>query len=232
MKRALFHSCAARRRPRPAPGGAGRDLRRRLPFRRRGLRTGQRASATGPTGSSEPTPPATRPPSPGLSGRHGRSAAGGFCTLALKSDGTVWFLGEITLQHTTPHGTPDPVSTPGAGRRAWRASTRIAAGHRHFLALDADTGDLFAWGHNGSGQVGNGSLLDVTTPVAGPHRRGRDGGRRRVLARGHNQTASSGAWGRNTHGQLGLGDTADRPSPPRSPASPLPPEPPPAAITR
>ncbi|BCX47984.1 repeat regulator of chromosome condensation domain-containing protein [Haloferula helveola] len=138
-------------------------------------------------------------------------SAGGFSTLALKSDGTVWFLGESTLQHTTPHGTPDPVSTPiqiaGLG-----GIDEIAAGHRHYLALDADTGDLFAWGHNGSGQVGNGGRLDVTAPAL-------------VLTGVSTMAAGDGftlavrfdhtlwAWGRNRHGQLGLGDTADRTSP-------------------
>jgi hypothetical protein len=142
-------------------------------------------------------------------------AAGGFSTLALKSDGTVWFLGEMTVPHTTPHGTPNPVSTPiqVAGLSGIDA---IAAGHRHYLALDADTGNLFAWGHNGSGQVGNGGLLDVTTPVV-------------VLTDVSAMAAGDGfslavksdqtlwAWGRNTHGQLGLGDTADRLTPTQVP---------------
>ncbi len=142
-------------------------------------------------------------------------AAGGFSTLALKSDGTVWFLGETTLQQTTPHGTPNPVSTPVqvAGLSGIDA---IAAGHRHFLALDTDTGNLYAWGHNGSGQVGNGGLLDVTTPVV-------------VLTGVASMSAGDGfshavktdqtlwAWGRNAHGQLGLGDTADRFSPTQVP---------------
>lgn len=142
-------------------------------------------------------------------------AAGGFSTLALKTDGTVWFLGETTLQHTTPHGTPDPVSTPVpvAGLTGIDA---IAAGHRHYLALDADTGDLFAWGHNGSGQVGDGGVRDVATPVvvltgvsamaAG------DGFSLAVKADG-----SLWAWGRNAHGQLGLGDTAGRLTPTQVP---------------
>lgn len=135
-------------------------------------------------------------------------AAGGFSTLALKADGSVWFLGESTLQHTTPHGTPNPVATPAqvAGLAGIDA---IAAGHRHFLALDADSGQLFAWGHNGNGQVGNGGQLDVTAPAL-------------VLTGVTAMAAGDGfslavksdgtlwSWGRNGHGQLGLGDTADR----------------------
>ncbi len=142
-------------------------------------------------------------------------AAGGFSSLALKSDGSVWFLGESTLQHTTPHGTPNPVSTPVqvAGLTGIDA---IAAGRRHFLALDADTGNLYAWGHNGSGQVGNGGLLDATTPAV-------------VLTGVVSMSAGDGfslavkddgslwSWGRNAHGQLGLGDTVDRLTPTQVP---------------
>jgi alpha-tubulin suppressor-like RCC1 family protein len=138
-------------------------------------------------------------------------SAGGFSTLALKSDGTVWFLGESILQHTTPHGTPMAASTPVqvAGLSGIDA---IAAGHRHFLALDADTGDLYAWGHNGSGQVGNDSLRDAATPVLVlDNVTGMSAGDGFSLAVKTDNTVWS--WGRNTHGQLGLGDTADRLAP-------------------
>jgi alpha-tubulin suppressor-like RCC1 family protein len=138
-------------------------------------------------------------------------AAGGFSTLALKSDGTVWFLGESTLQHTTPHGTPNPVSSP-VQVPGLAGIDAIAAGHRHFLALDADTGNLYAWGHNGSGQIGNGALLDVATPVVvltGVATM--DAGDGFTLAVKSDQ--SLWAWGRNHHGQLGLGDTLDRLTP-------------------
>ncbi len=144
-----------------------------------------------------------------------RVAAGGFSTLALMPDGTVRFLGETTLQHTTPHGTPNPVFAPEQVP-GLAGIDRIAAGHRHYLALDADSGELYAWGHNGSGQVGNGGLRDVSTPAL-------------VLTDVVAMTAGDGfslavksdqtlwAWGRNAHGQLGLGDTADRLVPTRVP---------------
>ena len=84
------------------------------------------------------------------------------------------------------------------------------------MALDTDTGNLYAWGHNGNGQVGNGELLDSVTPAV-------------VLTGVTSMSAGDGfslaiktdqsawAWGRNTHGQLGLGDTADRVSPAQIP---------------
>lgn len=144
-------------------------------------------------------------------------AAGRFSTIALKLDGTVWFLGEATLQHTTPHGTPS--ATANAVQVAGLSGIdALAAGHRHFLALDLDSGELFAWGHNGSGQVGDGGLLDVTTPVL-------------ILTGVASMAAGDGfslavksdstvfGWGRNRHGQLGLGDTADRVSPTQIPGA-------------
>jgi alpha-tubulin suppressor-like RCC1 family protein len=135
-------------------------------------------------------------------------AAGVFSTIALKTDGSVWFLGDHSVQHTTAHGTPQAVTTP-LQVPGLAGIDRIAAGHRHFLALDTDTGNLFAWGHNGSGQLGNDSLLDLSNPAL-------------VLTDVAAMAAGNGfsaavrtngelwTWGRNSHGQLGLGDTMDR----------------------
>ncbi len=138
-------------------------------------------------------------------------AAGGYSSLALKEDGTVWFLGETTLQHTTPHGTPNPVSTPEqvAGLSGIDA---ITAGHRHYLALDHDGGQLDAWGHNGSGQVGNDNLRDVDSPVVVlSDVSSMSAGERFSLAVKTDGTVW--AWGSNSHGQLGLGDAVDRLTP-------------------
>lgn len=138
-------------------------------------------------------------------------AAGAFSTIALRNDGSVWFLGEYTIQHTTPHGTPQAVTTP-TQVAGLVGIDRIAAGYRHYLALDSDTGTLFAWGHNGSGQLGNNSLLDSADPV-------------QVLSGVSSIAAGDGfsiavgqngevwTWGRNHHGQLGLGDRTSRSSP-------------------
>lgn len=137
-----------------------------------------------------------------------RIASGIFSTIALKSDGSVWQIGDSNLQFASPHAISRqlavPIQIPNLA-----GIDRIAAGHRHFLALDSDTGNLFAWGQNGSGQLGNDSLLDLSTPV-------------QVLTGVAAITAGQGfsvavkangevwTWGRNTHGQLGLGDITDR----------------------
>lgn len=142
-------------------------------------------------------------------------AAGSFSTIALKADGTVWFLGDYMVQHTTPHGTPQEVRKP-MQVSGLSGIDVIAAGYRHFLALDTDTGNLFAWGHNASGQVGNNDLRELAVPV-------------QVLSGVQGMAAGDGfsiavktngeawAWGRNHHGQLGLGDTTERHSPAQIP---------------
>lgn len=87
-------------------------------------------------------------------------AAGGFHTLALKTDGTLWawgynVLGQLGDGTTTDRHRPTQI---GSG------FTAIAAGTGHSVALKAD-GSLWAWGNNTDGAVGNGGSNVRTTPV-------------------------------------------------------------------
>ena len=91
--------------------------------------------------------------------------------------------------------------------------TAVGAGMYHSLALTAN-GQLFTWGSNSKGQLGLGSQFDkkfsptLVDCLAGVPLGG--------LACGANHSlvvTVSGAvfaWGSNSHGQLGLGDTEDR----------------------
>ena len=92
-------------------------------------------------------------------------AAGGGHSLALKADGTVlaWGLnanGQLGDGTLTRRLTPVPVSGlgPGSGVEA------IAAGITHSLALKSD-GTVLAWGFNTTGQLGDGTTAQRTTPV-------------------------------------------------------------------
>jgi E3 ubiquitin-protein ligase HERC4 len=91
--------------------------------------------------------------------------------------------------------------------------TAIAAGMYHSAALTAN-GQLFTWGSNNKGQLGLGNKYEMVfsptlvdclagVPLAGL-----------VCGANHSIVASvSGAvfaWGANSHGQLGLGDSEDR----------------------
>jgi hypothetical protein len=88
--------------------------------------------------------------------------------------------------------------------------TAIAAGQYHSLGLKAD-GSLYAWGYNGSGQIGNGTLANQITPV-------KIGSATDWVAIAAGDSHSLGlradaklyAWGKNLDGQLGDGTTNQR----------------------
>ena len=90
-------------------------------------------------------------------------AGGGLHTIALKSDGTVWAwgynyfgqLGDGTT--TTKRGTPVQVSSLSD-------VIAIAGGAHYTIALKSD-GMVWTWGDNSSGQLGEGTYEDRSTPV-------------------------------------------------------------------
>jgi len=142
-------------------------------------------------------------------------AAGGFYSLALKNDGTVWSWGENTNGQLGRNDT-DP-SPPIAGQVmtdplkgiGLTSITRIAAGGSHSLALD-NSGAVWAWGYNGYGQLGDGTLVDKNLPVkvAGipPIVAIAAGGAFSVAI---DNTGAVWAWGYNGFGQLGNKSTTD-----------------------
>jgi alpha-tubulin suppressor-like RCC1 family protein len=142
-------------------------------------------------------------------------AAGGFHSLALTSTGAVlaWgrnVSGELGNGTTTNSTTPVAVSAP-----ATSGITAIAAGAFHSLAVTS-TGAVLAWGRNVSGELGNGTNTDSTTPVAvsAPA----TGGITAIAAGdGHSLAVTSTgavlAWGFNADGELGNGTTTDSNTP-------------------
>ncbi len=81
----------------------------------------------------------------------------------------------------------------------------VAAGQRHSLALLAD-GTVMAWGANGFGQLGDGSMSESSVPVAVDGLSGVSAiaaGSSHSLALLANGTVM--AWGDNESGQLGIG---------------------------
>jgi alpha-tubulin suppressor-like RCC1 family protein len=135
-------------------------------------------------------------------------AAGRAHTLALKVNGNLYAWGRNDKGQLG-----DPLLT-GANRLApskigillWSA---IAAGDTHSLAIQRDTNDLYGWGGNAFGQVGNASKTDVTAPVKiGTQKYS-------SVSAGISHSAAistSGtlyAWGLNSSGQLGNNATVD-----------------------
>ena len=145
-------------------------------------------------------------------------AAGTSHSLALTSDGQVFAWGSNTFGELgdgtkTPCSTPVAVNTSGA--LAGKTVIAIAAGLQHSLALTSD-GQVFAWGDNGSGQLGDGMKIQRTTPVA-VSTSGALAGKEvlSIVASRYYSLALTAdgqvfAWGSNGFGQLGDGTTTMR----------------------
>ena len=138
-------------------------------------------------------------------------ATGGWNSLALASNGTVWAWGynedgELGNGTTLKSNIPVQVNLPSGV-----TMTNIAAGDEHSLAL-ASNGTVWAWGDNILGQLGNGTYGDGSdTPVQVSLPSLPSGVTITNIAAGGDQSlalASNGrvwAWGDNSLGQLGNG---------------------------
>lgn len=124
--------------------------------------------------------------------------------LAVRQDGSVWAwgrnnYGQLGDGTTTNRGMPARITS------LTNQVISVAAGGFHSLALDS-SGDVWAWGYNWDGQLGDGTTADQHTPV-------------RVVGLGDVVAISAGenssyaitrdgrlwAWGWNREGQLGTG---------------------------
>jgi alpha-tubulin suppressor-like RCC1 family protein len=90
----------------------------------------------------------------------------GLHTCGLQADHSLWCwgrnydgqLGNGMNGMNGPNGLPTPQQVAGQ----WLA---VATGTNHTCAIKLD-GSLWCWGFNGTGQLGNGSLVDASSPVA------------------------------------------------------------------
>jgi alpha-tubulin suppressor-like RCC1 family protein len=92
-------------------------------------------------------------------------AAGGLHCLALKSNGTALSWGNNSngqLGNGTIFAKTAPVQTLGLGSGS--GVIALASGDKSTLALRSD-GSVLAWGNNANGQLGNGTLANMNTPI-------------------------------------------------------------------
>ncbi len=153
-------------------------------------------------------------------------------SMALKSNGAVYGWGHdnsgqvgngisLPIPPMTNVNVLKPVPVVGLG--AGSGVIAIAAGGSHSLALKSD-GTVLAWGHDTSGELGDGGALpgaDESSPV-GVSGMGSGSGVVQVAAGGAFGVArkSNGTvwtWGNNASGQLGDGTTTDRSTPAQVP---------------
>lgn len=105
-----------------------------------------------------------------------------------------------------------PVAVDMTGVLAGKAIRAVSAGMYHVLVLDSE-GQLYSWGYNGEGQLGNGSLINSNVPVA-VDMSGVLAGMSVTdiaAAQDHNLVLASDGkpytWGDNAFGQLGNNST-------------------------
>ncbi len=156
-------------------------------------------------------------------------AAGGSHALALKDDGTVyaWGYNEFgQLGDGTIISSSTAVAVDGTGPADTdnKVVTAISAGLDHSVAIV--DGNVYTWGYNYYGQLGDGAELASYLPVKELQQvvtdqveRGREATLAHdvveIVATGHYCIARDSAgkiwtWGRNTHGELGDGTTVSR----------------------
>ena len=144
-------------------------------------------------------------------------AAGGEHGLAVLDNGeaVAWgdnAYGQLGNGSTVNSQSPVPVENE-VGTATLSDVEAVAAGELHSLAL-AD-GDVFSWGYNTDGQLGNGSTTNSSLPVTVTGLTGIS----QIVAGDNDSFALSGqnneiwAWGENNDGQLGNNATTNEDSP-------------------
>ena len=145
------------------------------------------------------------------------SCGGSSHALAVKTTGTLWScgfnnLGQLGLGNTTNYNTFQQVGTDTNWTNV-SASTHASSGSSFAIKTN---GTIWSWGRNFFGALGNGSFDDDVYST--PQQIGTDTNWDGIFTGGISGFAvkTNGtlfAWGLNSRGQLGLGDTANRASP-------------------
>ncbi|RMA46376.1 hypothetical protein CI603_04625 [Bifidobacterium sp. wkB338] len=148
-------------------------------------------------------------------------SAGFLYSLAIGSDGNLYSWGDNSFgqlgngtdddlsDNTIRHGTPSKVSLPTGVPKF----IQISAGGDHSLALGTD-GNLYSWGYNGNGQLGNGTDYALKQPTPRKGSMPADGTKFTQISAGNEHSLALGtdgnvySWGDNSKGQLGRTPTS------------------------
>ncbi len=144
-------------------------------------------------------------------------AAGGGHRLALKLDGSVLTWGD-NFAGQLGDGTQDVLHSSDSRWAKIESVRSVAAGNSHSLAIKPN-GNLWSWGANGAGQLGDGTTTDRPLParVGGiANVRGVAGGLGHTIAVKEDGTVWT--WGSNASGQLGNNTTTNRLTPAQLPS--------------
>ncbi len=154
------------------------------------------------------------PPVAGMDDNGGMQLTGVTCgaqfACALGSDGAAWCWGanDAGQQGTGSVGTDSIAASAVDGH----VFTQLSAGAQHVCGIQADN-TVWCWGANDSGQLGNGTTKGSASRfwlAVHCHQRSRSGSRQRLLTGARDQRKASKnpyAWGSNSFGQLGNGNT-------------------------
>ncbi|MCP3875173.1 MAG: tandem-95 repeat protein, partial [Desulfobacteraceae bacterium] len=135
-------------------------------------------------------------------------SGGYYHTLSLRDDGTVWAWGKNQYGQL---GDGDTTSSRSAQEPVMGLSNIISVngGSSHSMAL-SEEGSVWAWGHNGYGQLGDGTTFSKYTPVNVP---GLSNIISIICGKNHSVALTRDgnilAWGSNNYGQLGNGSTTN-----------------------
>ncbi|MFZ1243394.1 MAG: hypothetical protein WAQ22_04625 [Candidatus Saccharimonas sp.] len=146
-----------------------------------------------------------------------QAVTGGSDTCAIASDNQVYcwgrnYDGRLGNNSTTDSSVPVAVTTSGA--LSGKTIRQVAAGNAHTCALASDN-QVYCWGYNSNGQLGNNSTTMSLVPVAVTTSGVLSGKTIRQVTAGGAHTCALASdnqvycWGYNYYGQLGNNSTAN-----------------------
>lgn len=136
-------------------------------------------------------------------------------TMAVKTDGSLWALGGVNAVGQCGTGDTTERSSPvQVGDLTDWVNAEFACGQESMLVAKSN-GTLWAWGHNSTGELGQGDTTNRSSPT---QIGGKTDWRHVFTAYGKasfavNASGKLYAWGKNSVGFLGLGNTTGYSSP-------------------